>query len=69
MFLSVSLEKSEIASEASAAVSYQETVKNAVSLVQSQILGSLGHVALVHSGRRPLPPTIIRGASHRLLHV
>ena len=53
-FLSVSLNKRQIAIEASAAVSYHETVKNTVSRVKRQILGCLGHVSLVHRGRRPL---------------
>ena len=54
IFLSVSRIMRQIASEASVAVCYKGTVKIAVSLVKSQILGCLGHVALVHTGRRPL---------------
>ena len=53
-FLSVSHNTTQIASETIAAVSYHETVKNAVSRVKRQNLGCLGHVSLVHSGRRPL---------------
>ena len=41
-------------SEASAAGSYQEPVKSAMALDKSRILGCLGHVALVHSDRRPI---------------